>query len=429
VFAGFLGYWPRFAPGNPAHSERSRYAVKILAICPRAPFPPDRGDRIRSYQLLSRLAEGHEIHLACTETGALDRQRREGIEQLASRSFVGRLSPFRRSLHATRSLVGHRPVSLGWFHDAKMDAAIKQWCAQTRFDVALVAHAKMAPYWLREHRRSGLRAVLDLVDVDSQDFAERAAFSRGPRRWLYRRERRVLAGYEEEISRRAGGAVVVSEAEAQLLRSRVEVPVEVVENGVDGGFFARPQITGNSDPRRVVFVGRLDVEANTDAVRWYVHHIHPRVRAHCEQVCFDAVGANPTRDLKALRVRPDLRVTGWVPDVRPYLWRATVAVAPMRIPTGTSNGVLEAMAASVPVVATSAAARGLVRPRGEHVRIAESPAEMAEAVCSILEDPLRARAQVEAALDYVKQFHSWDRAAAKLEERLLRTVRTVEAVE
>jgi sugar transferase (PEP-CTERM/EpsH1 system associated) len=397
--------------------------VKILALCPRVPFPADSGDRIRSYQLLLRLSEKHELHLACPDSGVLDQHRKAELESIAERVFVRRMSPFRRSVHAARSLLAHRPTSLGWFHESRVEATLRRWSADTDYDVALVSRAKMAPYWLRQNRRSGLPAVLDFVDVASEDFGARAAYSRVPRRWVYQRERWLLAKYEDQIARRAGGVVVVSEAEAELLRERVSVPVEVIENGVDGGAFARPEVSAAPDPGRVVFVGRLDTEANVDAVRWYVNHVHPRIRAHCERTFFDAVGAHPVRDLRAMRERPDIRVTGWVKDVRPYLWQSTVAVAPLRIPPGTTNGVLEAMAASVPVVATPAAARGLARPTGDHITVAETPTEFAVAVCRFLEDPSRGRAQCAAALEYVDRYHSWDRAAEKLEARIEAVVR------
>ncbi len=396
--------------------------MRILALCPRAPFPPDRGDRIRCYQLLRRLAEKHEVDLICTDAGAYGVDRREGIESFTRRSFVRRMSPARRSIHALRSLLGHQPLSLGWFHEKQVEATLREWVSEEHYDVALVSHAKMAPYWVREHLRSGLPAVLDFVDVSSEDYRERAAYASVPRRWIYRREEWLLRAYEERIARLAKDVLVVSEAEAELLRPRLAGKVHVIENGVDGGSFARPQLGGRPREHRVVFVGRLDVEANVDAVRWYVNHVHPRIRAYRVDSFFDAVGAHPVRDLKALRARPDIRVTGWVEDVRPYLWNASVAVAPLRIPTGTTNGVLEAMAASVPVVATPAAARGLIRPSGDHITVAETPAELAEQICDLLENPFRAQAQCEAALEYVRECHSWDRAAAKLEERLLAAV-------
>lgn len=392
--------------------------MRILALCRRAPFPPDRGDRIRSFQLLRRLSRNHEIHLVSGDDGALDRPREQAIRAFCESHEVRALSPLRRVVGAGQSLLADDPLSVGWCHHPGLQAVVRDWSARRPFDVALVFGAPMAPYWVREQDRSGLAAVMDFVDVESEKWGQHAHFHRGLRRWLYRREQSHLARFEEEVAQRAAVSVFVSEVEAELFRRRTSGRVESIENGVDGGFFERPELTPPSQPPRAIFVGPMDDPANVDAVCWYAERVHPRLRQQFPELVFEVVGANPTHRVQELRGRPGIRITGWVEDVRPYLWAATVAVAPLRISRGTQNRVLEAMAAAVPVVATFKATRGLGRSRGPHLKVAEDSNEFVEAVSGILKDPKMARDQTKRALEFVAEHHSWGAAARRLEDLL-----------
>lgn len=392
--------------------------MRILALTRRAPFPPDRGDRIRGYQLLRRLGEAHEVHLVSGEDEALEAPRHEALGEFCRSHLVQPLSPLRRLVGAARSMTGDRPLTLGWSHHPTLEATVRRLAAGHPFDVALVFGSSMAPYWLRQWRRSRLPAIMDFADVESERYRHYARRAHGLRRWIYAREHRQLARYEEELAERATRSVFVSEAEARLFRERVPEGVESIENGVDGGFFARPELSAPVEPYRVVFVGQMDEQANLDAVRWYADRVHSQLRVRFPQITLDVVGPNPGREVQELRGRPGIRITGWVDDVRPYLWSASVAIAPMRIDQGTQNKVLEAMAASVPVVVTPAAARGLGRSEGPHLSVAHAPHDFAEAVAVLLEDPGAARAQAHAALEFVDSHHSWDRAAARMEELL-----------
>src|SRR6185436_3795466 len=201
---------------------------------------------------------------------------------------------------------------------------------------------------------NGVPKVLDFVDVDSALWRASAARRMPPLSWLQRLEARRLARFEIETVRRFDHALFVSAAEARDFGRRAgDPPVAVVGNGVDLDAFALRN--GTPVAPEIVFTGTMDYFPNVDAVQYLSASILPRVRDAVPAARFTIVGRNPTRAVRRLAREPEVTVTGAVPDVRPYLARAAVAVAPMRIARGVQNKVLEAMAAGVPVVATSVA--------------------------------------------------------------------------
>jgi len=281
----------------------------------------------------------------------------------------------------------------------------------------------MAHYWQEWVKPHGIPAFVDFIDLDSAKLRQHAEQSPAPRRWVHAREARLLVQLEREVAEEAMGSSFVSGAEVEAFeRSGSDARVVALENGVDGEYFAAPQIREISDPPRLIFVGQMRYAANIDAVRHLVDDILPLIRERCGPVQLDIIGPHPAPSVAALRAVSGVHVKGWIEDTRPYLWRASVAVVPLRLRQGTQNKVLEPMAASVPCVVSSIAARGLAQPSGPHIRVADHPAAFADAVEELLKNPEAARAQAEAALKLVQEHHNWDLVAARFESLLMEAV-------
>jgi glycosyltransferase involved in cell wall biosynthesis len=201
--------------------------------------------------------------------------------------------------------------------------------------------------------------ILDMVDVDSGKWADYAAASTMPRRWIYAREAATLGVFEAKATRRAFTTFVVNEREQKTLLDIVpDGNVMVLPVGIYRAKFAPPS-PPTPDPT-VVFCGVLDYYPNEDGVRWFAQRVWPTVRAAVPKARFLVVGAKPTRMVRDLGVRdPSIEVTGAVDAVQPYLWRSAVSVAPLRIARGIQTKVLEALAAGLPVVTTPAVLGGL----------------------------------------------------------------------
>jgi sugar transferase (PEP-CTERM/EpsH1 system associated) len=390
--------------------------LKILFLSQRVPEPPNKGDKIRSCHLMRRLAARHEVHVACLLDEAAEQTDAEVVGEWAA-SVTWRLRRAGESVlrGATCALTG-RPISAGWFRSGALARDLAALRARHDFDVAVAYCSSMAPY-LDDF--TGPR-VIDFVDVDSEkwrQYAERGSF---PRNAVHTLEHRLLRRYERGLLDQYDRAVIISEAERDLLAQFADVSrLDVVANGVDVDGFAR------SDSRptgpELVFVGAMDYFANAEGVVWFANEVLPVIRERVPDATLRIVGRRPGPEVRALSGVPGVTVVGEVADVRPELWRASLAVVPLRIAQGLQNKVLEAMAAGVPVVSSPAAVRALGPNEGAWLE-AERPEEWARAISALVGDSATANTQAACALARVRGRFSWDGKAREYEQVLVRAV-------
>ncbi|MEH3101889.1 TIGR03087 family PEP-CTERM/XrtA system glycosyltransferase [Sphingomonas adhaesiva] len=375
----------------------------ILFLAHRAPFPPDRGDRIRSFHVLSHLARRARVHLVAFADDPRDAQVAPAFAgMLASCTIVPRgKSPARAAIEA---LARGRAVSLAAFDDARVHAAVRDVMARHPVAVAYAFSGQMAQYL-----PAGVRRVMDFVDADSAKFAAYAAEARGPMRWMMAREARLLACWEREVTARVDASLFVSAAEAALVPG-----ARVLENGIDARRFdpAAAFVPVVGQGRLIVFTGQMDYRPNVEAVVAFARDILPQVRAVHPDVRFAIVGRAPTAAVRALASEAVL-VTGEVPDVRGWLAAAAVAVAPLMLARGVQNKVLEAMAMARPVVASPAAAQGI--DHAGTIGVAEGAAGGAAAVVDLLSDRDGAARLGQAARARVLARYDWDACLAPLD--------------
>jgi polysaccharide biosynthesis protein PslH len=220
--------------------------------------------------------------------------------------------------------------------------------------------------------------------------------------------------YESQLVRLFDCCVAVSEQDLEELRTRFGcTAAEVVPNGIDLDFYTP---LPEAHTPTIVFIGSLDYRPNKDAIRWFIKSIWPRVRAEIPEVEMLLVGRRPPRWIAELCRRANILLHVDVPDTRPYLEKAALMVAPIRIGGGTRLKILEAMAAGRCVVSTSIGAEGLDVRNGEHMMVADDSAEFAQTVISLLHDPARRQALGRAGRILVEAKYSWDQATSRLEE-------------
>jgi glycosyltransferase involved in cell wall biosynthesis len=230
---------------------------------------------------------------------------------------------------------------------------------------------------------SGVPFVLDMVDVDSAKWAALAAATRQPVRAVYAREARMLAPFEARATRAAAATFVTTSAERVLLqRLAPDTPIEVMPNGIDSARFAQHGAPA-AEPV-VIFTGVMSYAPNRHAILWFARHVWPRVRAKRPDARLVVAGAEPPADVRQLSRIDGVTVTGSVPDIRPYLWRSAIAVAPLAIARGVQNKVLEAVAAGLPCVITPAVRVGLPEAVVPACRVAEDANGFADAVVDLL---------------------------------------------
>ncbi|HEY1379578.1 MAG TPA: TIGR03087 family PEP-CTERM/XrtA system glycosyltransferase [Gemmataceae bacterium] len=388
--------------------------MRILLLAQRVPYPPHRGDKIATYHYVRHLARRHAVAVACLADGRADLDNVAGLASLATSVDAVVCSPVRRRVRALAALAGNRPLTVAYFDEPELRARVRGRLAAERFDVALVYGSGVAQF-VEPFR--DLPRVIQFSDLDSLKWADYAGATRPPRRWVYRTEARRLLAYERRLAATSARSLVCSEREAAEFRRHIPgVPVDVVRNGVDLDRF-RPADAAK-DPHNLVFTGVMNYLPNVDGAVWFCREVWPRVRAEVPEATFTVCGSSPTPEVTALGRLPGVTVTGAVPAVEPYLAKAGVGVIPVRIARGVQNKLLEAMAAGLPTVTTTAAGAGVEAADGRDLFVADDPAEFAAAVVRLLRDG-RLRDRVgRAARAAVEANYGWDRTLARLDEIL-----------
>ncbi|BBF71044.1 TIGR03087 family PEP-CTERM/XrtA system glycosyltransferase [Sphingomonas bisphenolicum] len=395
----------------------------ILFLCHRIPFPPDRGDKIRSYHLLQRLAEIAPVHVGCFADDDRDMGFASEMGQVAASQCV--LTRDRSKLVAGLTGLAKRQSLLVSLFD---HPGLHRWVAQTLAERpirAVVAYSAQMAHFVPV-LPADVRFLMDFVDFDSAKYATYGAEGSGPMGWINRREGRVLLNFERQTAARADISSFVSEAEAALFRDACGLGADRVvglENGVALDYFDPaadfPAVDREAGPL-LVFTGQMDYRPNVEAVESFARQSLPAIRTVHPGARFAIVGRNPVKAVEALAQLPGVIVTGGVPDVRGWLAAADVVVAPLRIARGIQNKVLEAMAMARPVVASPQAAEGIDASDEFHFLVAASPAEEAAKIVALLADPARAQRLGLAARARTQERYRWSTTLAALPDLLLR---------
>jgi polysaccharide biosynthesis protein PslH len=395
---------------------------ETLFIAHRIPFPPDRGDKIRSHHLLKAVAALGPVHVATLGETAADFAAEPLLAEVAARHCLAR-RPANLPLAGARAVLAGKPVSLTAFESAELRRWIRHTLAERPIETIFVFSGQMGQYVPADFAG---RVIVDLCDVDSAKFEAYARDHGSPRRWIDAREGRLLAVEEARLVGRADATLLVSRAEAELLRERVHLPgadIRAVGNGIDTALFdpqvtaPHPELVAETGPH-FVFTGQMDYPPNVAAAIRAARSIMPLVRDRHPHARFHVVGRAPTAEVRALEYANGTRVWGEVPDVRPFLAAADAVLAPLSIARGVQNKVLEAMAMARPVVLSGEAATGIGGVDGVHYAVAPDDRGLAEAALALCADRSGARAMANAARRFVVEEKSWQAALAPLAELL-----------
>ncbi|MFL5339943.1 MAG: TIGR03087 family PEP-CTERM/XrtA system glycosyltransferase [Gemmataceae bacterium] len=387
-----------------------RVPPNLLYLTHRVPYPPDRGDRIRNWHVLKFLSQRASVWLGCLADEPPSEETSRILREICAHVAI---EPLDRSrwLRAAGGVLLGRTVSEGAFASPKLRRIIAEWAKQANFTAAIASASSLVPY-LRTRELRGVPAVVDVVDVDSQKFFDYAAAAAPPRSWLYRLEGWRLRRVEAALPAWAKAVLLVSPAEAGLFNKFAKPgPVYAITCGVDLDYFCpRPMI----EEPACVFVGVLDYRPNVDAACWFVKAVWPELHRRRPELRFRLVGRQPTPAVRELAKTAGVTVIGEVPDVRPALAAASVAVMPLRIARGVQNKVLEALAMGKACVASPAALAGVPAVPGEHLLSATTPPEWVLAVERLLDDAdLRSRLGATGRA-YVEMNHTWERCLEPL---------------
>ncbi|MBT2133897.1 TIGR03087 family PEP-CTERM/XrtA system glycosyltransferase [Croceibacterium sp. LX-88] len=383
----------------------------VLFLAHRVPFPPDRGDKIRSHHILKALSNLGPVYVGCLADTAAERAGEMELARVStSYCMPARTKPL--ALAGLEALCSGKPVSLKAFEHRELARWVRFMLATTDIDTVYVFSGQMGQYVPKDWTG---RLVVDLVDVDSAKFEAYSAEKPMPMRWVNAREARLLRAEETRLAARATHTLLVSDAEAALLASRlpagVKANISALGNGIDATTFNPGRVRTHpalvEGAANIVFTGQMDYPPNVEAALRMIDCIMPRVLASMPEARLHIVGRSPAPELVARDGVCRSRVWGEVPDVRPFLSGADLVLAPLSIARGVQNKVLEAMAMARPVVLTTAAATGVPGVDGTHFAVADTDQEIASRALGLLSDRERASRMGTAARDIVVEQRSW----------------------
>lgn len=357
--------------------------MRVLFLTHRLPYAPNRGDRIRSYHMLHALAARADVDLVSFVHDEDEASHAGDLRDVASSVTVARVSWIRSAIRGVGALGGSTPLTHAMLDARGFQATLEKRVAARPPDVVLSYCSGMARFAM-EPPLSSFPLVLDMVDVDSAKWVALARQTRGPRGWTYQREAACLAPFEARVARHAHTTIVVNDREqAELIRLAPTARTMVVPNGVDVDFFGPSGPP--ADSAQIVFCGVFNYAPNEEAALWFLREVWPTINAARPDATLALVGSHPTHTLRdAARRTVGVQLTGSVADVRPYLWRSAVSVAPIWTARGVQNKVLEAVAAGLPAVVTPAVMGGLPAQISPACRVAETAETFASSVLTLL---------------------------------------------
>ncbi|MFO1289037.1 MAG: TIGR03087 family PEP-CTERM/XrtA system glycosyltransferase [Nitrosomonas sp.] len=392
---------------------------KLLYLTHRIPYPPNKGDKIRSYHVLQHLRKHFKVYLGTFIDDEQDWQYVNHLNSLCEETCFVRLDPLLARMRSLIYLFSSMPLSLPYYRSSKLSTWVSNQLSSGTIKHTVVFSSAMAQYI----SETGIAcSVIDFVDVDSDKWSQYASTKVWPQKWVYQREANLLLEYEKYVTKKCSYATFVSEKEAGLFKQlspEVENKITYFNNGVDTEYFSPSQNFANPykpNTRVLVFTGAMDYWPNVDAVRWFAAELFPAICTKIPDLEFYIVGARPTKTVLELSAIPGVVVTGSVDDVRPYLAFSEIAIAPLRIARGIQNKVLEAMAMEKLVVASPQALEGITAIPGIELFVADGAEAYIDHVISLLENPRMEPGK--AARRRVIEDYNWDKNLSRI-DRLL----------
>ena len=386
--------------------------MRVLYLCHRIPYPPNKGDKIRAFHQVRAIAAHHEVDVFTLADDPADLAHQSTLRNYCHSLTVMKLNRRLARFATLPYLFSHRPLTIPYFYCPELARAVRRAFSQRTYDRVFVYCSAMAQY---TDVMDQVPIVTDLVDVDSDKWTQYSTFTGWPFSAIYRREGLALQQYERRICERSSCVIVTTDREARLVRRIVDgARVHVIPNGVDSEYFHPPATAPTLKPPTIGFVGDMSYFPNQEAVIYFARKVLPLVRESMPGARFLIVGRSPSRQVQRLQDEEGIEVTGFVPDVRVWLAKMHVSVAPFSIAAGIQNKILEAMASGLPVVATSKAVQGLATETARIVDVADSSGDMAAQIVRLIRDPELTRTIGAEARRKVVTAYNWERCSNRL---------------
>lgn len=391
---------------------------KILVVSHRVPYPPNKGEKLRTYhQIKALVAAGHEVEVLTPLERASEHQDAQQLSEQLGIRVLAVLNAYGR-LKMLWGLLSNSALTVARFHCSRLLALLDTRLDQFQPDVVLLSASGLVEYAERvKTKRPDCALLMDFMDLDSEKWRAYAQQSRFVMAAIYAREYRLIRRAQWRCEALAERVFLVSDAESDELRREAQQPQKVltVGNGIDSDeFYPQPddkfEAARVADPsiKRFLFVGVMDYKPNVDAVVWFVERVWPKIVARQPDAEFRIVGMNPSTTVYRLGQVPGVVVTGKVPSVVEYFQSADLFVAPFSIARGIQNKILQAMACGLPVITTPVGAQGIDYVNNQELCIASTDEQYLHAIWQLEEQPNRYLAMRRAAIRLIAEQYSWE---------------------
>lgn len=398
--------------------------MNILYVCHRFPFPAKDGSRVRSFNIIRHFRQqGHKVWVSSIVRDEQEELQGQGIKEYCHDYRMARTNEWVQKVRMVSRLLTTEPSSMGYFYSAAMKKQINQLLSEQDFDLIYVHCSSVAGYVSHVNH---IPKILDFVDMDSQKWLSFTDFKSFPINLGYWLEGTKLERAERLLSERFDLCTTITRSECDTLQAfGQKQPSNWFSNGVDSDYFT----PGDNVYRAhmVSFIGRMDYYPNEQAVNYFCYQIFPLLREKIKNAEFVIIGASPSDAVKKLASIPGVSVTGFVDDVRDYVRKSAVMVAPLSIARGTQNKILEAMALGVPVVTSELGARGIDGEPGKDFMVANTPAQYCEQLYALMSnDELRQQLALQGRAR-IENNYSWPYVLQRLDALVKNTLVTDKA--
>ena len=391
--------------------------MEILYVCHRYPYPPKRGGKIRPFNMIRHLSERHRVTVATLARSREEANEGCGLQEYAD-TLIGHVSEPQQMLRMLARLPTAIPSSMGYFYSGELASKVQHACKEKRFDLIFVHCSSVAQY---VSQITNVPKVLDFGDMDSQKWLAYSKFRSWPLNLGYWLEGVKLEKVERQLAKQFDMCSCTTRQELQTLRSYdTGTETDWFPNGVDASYF-EPDSTPY-DPDLISFIGRMDYYPNQRCMIDFCECVFPIVRQRRPDTKLVIVGADPSTRIRRLGEETGVRVTGSVPDVRPYVRKSALMVAPLKIARGTQNKILEAMAMGVPTVTSEIAAGGVDAVSGDHLLTASTTEDYVEAILRLLKYPQERRRLAIVGRQRMLSHHDWKASMTRMDAIIERCI-------
>ncbi len=381
--------------------------MKIFVLLSRFPYPLEKGDKLRAYHQIRHLAKNHEIHLCALNDIRIKPEHRKAMDPFCKSVHVFDLPGIAAAWNIFKAFLTGKPLQVGYFFNAKAKRKINRIIDEIQPDHIFCQLIRVTEYV----KERDIPKTLDYQDVFSKGVDRRSRTSPFYMKPILKLEYKRLLKYEHDIFGYFDHKTIISIPDRNLIPHPEREQIEVVINGVDTDFFSPMETEKEYD---LVFTGNMGYPPNVNAANFLVKEILPLVRQKHPEARVMLAGATPHPSVQALAGN-NVKVTGWVDDIRECYAGAKIFIAPMRIGTGLQNKLLEAMSMKIPSI-TSALANSALKARpNEEILVGQSAQDFADHIIHLLDDPGYAKKIAVNGHAFVHQNYNWASATRKLE--------------